>query len=278
MKLTKLWLPYNRQIHSGLRSVVPCNAHPVVVSLKVRNTKGEILQEHWLNHGEPITGVSSFMLDYSVLGSCMKDSGEGLIEETFLSDEPFQGEICHYYLGRRGFTSYLDGPLVSINQSNKPHRYRAFSVHYVDDTVQSTGLLLMNVSTNPHYSQVARYHYDILNKRGEVIRSDSVEIRPFGSFWFFLDENLFKERQEPMYTLFGRCDGSGMISLIYTTLKGGGLGVDHTQPPSAQLRYGEDLNPSLRHRYIRMRERLDRRNRYRFNRFEEIAEDGHSAI
>ena len=269
MKLTRHWLPYHMQIHSSLRSLVHCNTRgQYVVSLRARNAKGEILQEHRLNHGEPITGVSSMMLDYAVFEACMKASVEGSIETTFLSDAPC-GDVCSYYQGSRGFTSFLNNALPSLNHSNRPHRYRGFSVHLVTPAVRTCGLVVMNISTDIGYSRGASFQYELLNKQGEVVQTGSQQIAPFGSCWLAINEGLLKKNGEAMYTMFGRCDGSALMSFIYTVMEGGGLGIEHTQPPQSQLNYGEDLTPGVRHRYLRMRERLARKMRYRFNRFDD---------
>ena len=235
-----------------------------------RNAKGEILQEHWLNHGEPVTGVSFLVLDYAVFETRMKTSWEGSIETTFLSDPPYTEDVYNYYIGPQGFTSYLAGALSSINPPNKPQRYRGFSVHFIDSAIRTGGLVLMNASTNVAYSRVVHFQYEILNRQGGVVHAGSLEIAPFGTSWLAIEEGLLKKNDERMYTMFGRCDGSAIISLIYTVLKGGGLGIDHTAPPSFQLSYGEDLAPGLRQRYLRMRETLDRKLRYRFNRFDQL--------
>lgn len=269
MAITTHWLPYHLQLHSGLRSLQPCNpSGRYVVLLRARDAKGEILQEHRLNHGDPITGASYLHLDFSVLEASMTKAVAGLVEATFSSEEPFAADGYNYYIGLRGFTLFANGPQLAFNQSNKPHRYRGFSVHLIDPAVQTCGLVLMNVSTDLHYSRAASFQYEVLDKKGEIVQAGSREILPFGTCWLPIEESVLRNHKETMVTMFGRCEGSALISLIYNASEGGGIGIDHTAPAVFQSAYGEDMTPGLRHRYLRMRERLNRKMRYCLNRFE----------
>lgn len=269
MQITKHWLPFHMGLHTGLKSVMPFNERTrTVVSLRARNAQGEILREEWLNHGEPITGVASLVLDFSGFHDCMKEAGVGMTEATFLSETPYQGAGAHYYFRPGGFTCVLYGPQRSINASGKESRYQGFSVHFAGKGVEACGLVVLNVSTDLRYSRTAHFQYEILDRMGKTVRSGSVDLPPFGTQWIGIDEALGKDGPE-MYTIFGRCDGSALISFIYTAMEGGGLGIDHTQPPLSQLGYGEDLTPGFRARYLRWREDLDRRARYSWDRFDD---------
>lgn len=268
MEISRNWLPYNTRIHSGLKTLLRCDEKsPYIVSLRVRNTKGEILKEHWLNHGEPIRGVGALTLDFSLFDALMRESVEGLVEAHILSDGFYRGDVYSYYHNPHGFTQVAYGLAQPFNAPNRPSRYRGFSVHRVDPALKEGGLVLINVSTDPGYSRVAHFEYEVLDRMGNLVGKGSEGISPFGTYWLKLQEPWLR-KDDAMLTIFGRCDGSSMISFIYSALEDGRLAMDHTQPPVAQISYGEDLTPGVGPAYRRFRQRVGLKIRYRLNRLD----------
>jgi hypothetical protein len=270
MAVTKHWVPFDLRLHSGLCSVFPLHeAGRCLVSMSVRDADGHVLEERPFNDGQTVTGVASLVLDFAAMFPVsMRAARVGVTEVVFTSDAPYHGSGCHYFVGPRGFTCFLNGPLASINQRNPKSRYRGFSAHFIDESVDGCGLVVMNVSTNPEHSRVASMDYDVCDERGTVVQSGHVDVPPFGTRWIGIDHGLVRSGAQA-YTMFARSDGTAMISLIWTHLRGGGLGLDHTQPPPTQFMYGEDLTPGVMHRLRRLRTRLGRGLRYRFNRLDE---------
>lgn len=266
MRVGKLWLPYHMGIHSGIRSAIPLDEEAgTVISLRAREAGGRILQERWLKAGEPITGVSSLVLDVSPLDPWMKESVTGCIEVTLISDRPCREGISNVYVSAGGFTSVLYGPLSSFNVSGKGI-YRGFSVHRVSAAVEAIGLVVVNVSSDLNYARLAPLRYEVRTPAGELLRQETVEIPPFGTRWLGLEE--FNGRGEEMLTMFGSCDSAPLLSFLYTAVKGGRMGLDHTQPPLSQWNYGEDVTPGLNQKVRRFRERLGLFRRYRTGRLD----------
>lgn len=270
MDISKDWLPFNFQIHEGMRTVLRCDeGQRYMVLLRARDEQGRVFKEHVWNDGEPLQGVASIELDHAFLQPSIRDGQKGLIETILLSDRPYKKDRYHYYLRGGGFTHVVYTPPSSINHSGRPHRYHGFSVHFVDSTVQSCGLVLMNISTKNDYARAASYQYEIFDPSGHVVQGGRAEIAPFGTYWLALEDRLLGAASPTMYTCFGRCDGSALMSLIYTVSTDGGLGIDHTQPSVQQLNYGDRAPADLKQRYIRFRQHVSQAIRYRLNRVDE---------
>jgi len=272
MEITKLWQPYNIELHKELKIMMHFSPDDkFLITLNIRNSEGKILKEYKLNEGEIITGKTSLLLDFSfIFEKEMQKSVKGLVGATFVSDKCYTGEAGCYYLTNKGFTYVTSTPLPKINNNpNKSGRYRGFSVHLVDEAIKNTGLVLINISTNPNYDKSANYLYEIVDKTGKTIKKDAITIPPFGTAWIDVDISNLIKRKQKMYTMFGNCDESSMISFLYTVMKNGCIGVDHTQPPLTQIMYGADTNSNLKGIYLKLKEKINRKIRYKLNYFEE---------
>jgi hypothetical protein len=257
------------ELHTGLRSVFPLDPDgSYLVRLRARDAVGRVLDDRWLNGGEPLSRRSALDLDFSCFADHMKDAVLGMTETVLISDRQVPGPGCHYYLSSQGFTYFLNEPRLSINQSDKAHRYRGFSPHFVDETVRATSSVMMNVSTDGAYARTAHVVYEVKNASGRTVRDGVSDIPPFGVLWL----DVAGGTDAPgMYTVFSSCDGSAMISLVFTATIGGGLGVDHTIPPPTQMVYGTDMTSGWRGRYRSARESVGLKIRYRLNRVDHRA-------
>jgi hypothetical protein len=98
------------------------------------------------------------------------------------------------------------------------------------------------------------------------MRRGDVDIPPFGLLWLDVAN---RDNPPGAYTVFASCEGSAMVSLSFTAMVSGGLGLDHTIPPPTQIAYGDDVSRGWRQSYRKARQRLALKLRYRFRRVDD---------
>jgi len=264
--LTKIWHPFNLTCHARLMCVIPCLKDDTYhVTQRLRDSDGQVLAEQQLEGGRPITGVETMLLDYRGFIGDLSRARTGLVETEVASREKIPTEPVLYYMGPNTFSSVIYAPPPAVNEGRRDYRYRGFSFHPTFDWIADSGLLLINISTDPKFSRSAHVNYEVVDRRGQRLTNGSVTVPPFGTRWLGVEWAAVHERGA-VVTMFSESEGPALLSFIYAVSGDHSFSIDHTVQPLSQRAYGEDVSPDARHRYERWRTRLRTALRYRLHR------------
>jgi hypothetical protein len=261
-----IWHPFNMQLHSTLMCVLPCRPDDdFLVTQVVRDRDGHIVAEDRPGTGRTFTGGAAVILDYAAFRDAIAIAQCGLVETQVRSASRLQSEPVLYYMGAGTLGSVVYNPPSVMNEGGRLYRYRGFSLHPTQDWVVESGLVVINVSSDPHFSETARLVYEVCGRKGNRLIGDSIAVPPFGTRWVTIGSDQ-AATEDPLVTMFSESEGPALMSFVYTAARGGGFAIDHTFQPVSQKLYGEDMSSDLGHRYRRLRSRLVRALRYRVGR------------
>jgi len=261
-----IWHPFNMHLHSKLMCVLPCRPdNDYLVTQVVRDRDGHIVAENRPGTGRTFTGCAAVILDYAAFCDAIAVAQCGVVETQVRSASLLQSEPVLYYMGAGALGSVVFNHPPVVNEGGRSYRYRGFSLHPTQDWVVESGLVVINVSTDPHFSRTASLMYEVCGRKGDRLSRDSIVIPPFGTRWVTVDRDQAAPG-DSLVTMFSESEGPALMSFVYTAARGGGFAIDHTFQPVSQKLYGEDMSSGLGHRYRRVRTRLVRALRYRMGR------------
>jgi hypothetical protein len=264
--LTKIWHPFNLAYHARLKCVIPClKDDTYLVTQRLRDADGHILAEQQLEGGRPMTGIETMLLDYRGFAGDLSRARTGLIETEVASGVKIPTEPVLSYMGPNTFSSVIYAPPPVVNEGRRDYRYRGFSFHPTFDWIADSGLLLINISTDPKFSRSAHVNYQTVDRQGQQLTSGSVTVPPFGTRWLGLEWTAVQDRGA-VVTMFSDSDGPALLSFLYAVSRDDSFSIDHTVQPLSQRAYGEDVSTDIRHRYQRWRTRVTTALRYRLHR------------
>ena len=161
------------------------------------------------------------------------------------------GSYSMTYVGPELYATYRTGGFARALNERGRHRhvgFRGINPKVVENITFSTSILLINHSSDPKYSDVARPLCILRRADGKYLEAEFGEIQPFGGLersmvdLFGEDVLNFLEETGGRGTTVITCPGISLASLHIMRRKDGrGMSIEHSRPSHTYLLHGVQL-------------------------------------